>query len=124
MDLLLMKRGDLRDVAHGALDDLAESFSRPSFRAGLAVSMLSTAMLARAGARASVAIPVSLMIGWSVERLYEMLEDIHGKLTGDAVPQAPQARFRFHPGFPPRGPCPGHPVDDFPEDCGDAAGQV
>ena len=72
------------DVAADAVMILLDDFKRPSFRAGFGATLLSTAIFARMGARPSLAIFTSLMIGAAVERLYGMAEDIHGKLTGDA----------------------------------------
>lgn len=83
--LIRIQSDGVRDLAHDVLDELAEDFSRPSFRAGLATSMLSAAVLARLGARPFFSIVMALMMGAAVERLYGMAEDIHGKLTGDAT---------------------------------------
>lgn len=72
------------DVLQQAMTDVLGQFRRPSFRAGFGASLLSTALLARAGARPGIAIFTSLMIGAAVEHLYGMAEDIHAKLAGDA----------------------------------------
>jgi hypothetical protein len=98
--------GGIVDIAHGALDQLLDDFSRPSYRAGFGVSVLSAAVLSKLGARMSVAVIVSVMIGLSVERLYEMAEDVHGKLTAEPV------KLLFH-GFG----CPGHTTGMPAESC-------
>lgn len=69
-------------LAHDVVDQLAGDFRRPSFRAGLGVTMFSTIMLAKLGARPWVTIIAATMLGWSAERLYGMAEDITAKLDG------------------------------------------
>lgn len=66
----------LLGLAHDVVDQLAADFSRPAFRAGLGVTLFSTIMLAKLGARPSVTIIAATMLGWSAERLYGMAEDI------------------------------------------------
>jgi hypothetical protein len=71
----------LGDLAHGMLDQVLGDFRRPAYRAGFATSLLASVFLARLGVRALVGIPVAVMIGVSVERLYEMAEEIHESVT-------------------------------------------
>ena len=65
------------DIARDAVAMFVDDFRRPSFRAGFGAALLTTAMLARAGARPGLAVFVSLMVGAAVEKLYAMTEDIH-----------------------------------------------
>lgn len=66
----------------GMAAELVEDMSQPAARAGFATSLLTSALLAkRLGFLPSVII--SVMVGVSVEHLYGMAEDIHGKLTAD-----------------------------------------
>lgn len=67
----------MADIAQEAVISLVDSFRRPSFRAGFGASLLTTALLARAGLRPGLAIFTSLMVGAAVEKLYGMVEDVH-----------------------------------------------
>lgn len=69
--------GQLARIAHGAVDRLAEDAGRPEWRAGLTVSMLTVAMLARTGLRAGPAIMIALTAGACAEHAYKMLIDVH-----------------------------------------------
>jgi len=73
------------EIAHGVVDTFMDSMNRPAFRAGLGVTMASTIVLAKLGARPWVTIIAATMLGAAAENLYGMAEDIYEKLTGDAT---------------------------------------
>lgn len=60
--------------------DLVEDMSQPAARAGFCTSLLTSALLARRLGFLP-AVVISVMVGVSVEHLYGMVEDVHGKLT-------------------------------------------
>lgn len=78
-------RPAVADIAHDALDQVLTDFRRPEFRAGLGATVLMTALLVRTRLPGIVVIPLSVMVGASVEHLYGMTVDIHQKLTADAA---------------------------------------
>lgn len=65
------------EIASAAVRSLVRDLQNPAARAGACASLLTAALLARSGARAIVAVPIALMMGLTVEKLYEMAEDIH-----------------------------------------------
>jgi hypothetical protein len=65
------------ELASGVVRSIVKDLRDPASRAGLCTSLLVTAMLARSGARAIVAIPIGVMAGLTAERLYQMAEDVH-----------------------------------------------
>lgn len=79
-----MKRGQLADaedsvalvIAHDALDAIARDMRRPAFRAGAAVTIAATIVLARLGARPSLVVVSSVLLGVAAENLYGMAEAI------------------------------------------------
>lgn len=107
-----------RDLAHDILDTAIEDWKRPSFRAGLAVSVLSAAMLANTRAKLGVTLFISLLAGGAAEHLYGMVE---GACTR-AVPAVTPPQLYFH-GYG----CPGHTME-MPAACclaeSDAPGEV
>lgn len=60
--------------------ELVEDMSQPAARAGFCTSLLTSALLARRLGMLPT-IVIAVMAGVSVEHLYGMAEDIHGKLT-------------------------------------------
>jgi len=71
------------ELAHAALDGLMDAMARPEWRAGLAVSVLTAAMLARSGVRFPPTLALALLAGGAAEHAYGMLMDIHAAATGD-----------------------------------------
>jgi hypothetical protein len=84
----IVKRGAAAELAHDVVDMVAADFSRPAFRAGMAVTMVSTIMLARMGARPFMTVVTSVMLGAAAERAYATVEEISAKLGGDYVDNA------------------------------------
>lgn len=77
----LERRGGAGELAHRALDSLLDNLERPEFRAGLAVSAVTAAVLARTGLRATPTLALALAAGASAEHCYGMLIDIHATFT-------------------------------------------
>lgn len=84
----------LPELARSAVKGVLSNLSRPSYRAGLGSSLLFTVFLAKNHVRPTIAIPLAVMLGATVEKLYEMAEDVHEtalaqrtyleRLTGEA----------------------------------------
>jgi hypothetical protein len=70
------------DVARAVADSFIDQMGRPAFRAGLAVSMASAAVLARLGAGPVLTIVISASLGAAAEGLYGMGEEITAGLGG------------------------------------------
>lgn len=71
-----------RDLARDVADSFIDNLGRPSFRAGLAVTMASAAALARLGAGRGLTVIVAVMLGAAAENLYSMGEEITAALGG------------------------------------------
>jgi hypothetical protein len=121
--LIRIKDGaDAGDLAHGVLDQVVANLRRPDYRAGLAVTALTMAVLARLGARPGPALVISLLAGNATERLYGTITEINAKLDGGYAREAPEPLvFHCVPG------CPGHVIgspEALAKDCPDATGKV
>lgn len=113
---VLAVRGDaVAEIARFVVDEAVTELRRPEVRAGLAVTMVTTALLSRAGLRLGPTLMIALMAGSVAESGYRMLADISGKLAG-----APELVFHG-------AGCPGH-TTGLPAGCcmadTDATGEV
>jgi hypothetical protein len=74
----LPQRDDfLPEMAQKVTKAAVAVFSKPSARAGLGASMLFGLVLVRAGLRPFPAALLGVAFGTTVERLYQMAEDVH-----------------------------------------------
>jgi hypothetical protein len=80
--LSIRDRPAAADLAHAVVDSFVDELGRPSFRAGLAVSMASAAVLARLGAGTIVTVVIAVSLGAAAEGLYGMGEEITARLGG------------------------------------------
>ena len=82
-------------IAHDALDVIARDMRRPAFRAGAAVTIAATIILARLGARPSLVIVSAVLLGAAAENLYGMAEAIAASSAeAAAVPAGVAAAVR------------------------------
>lgn len=74
----------LRGIASELAASLVDDMSQPAARAGFTASLLTSVLCSRARLGFVPSVVIAVMVGVSVEHLYGMAEDIHGKLTADA----------------------------------------